>query len=57
MPSGILLNEGGNVCAAGPKHEGQAWAVTNCDPLANADDYLYVPHADGGSVVTSVAIW
>lgn len=53
LPSGILLTVGGNVCATGPKYEGEPWVIGVQDPGGNASDYLHTLYVDGISVVTS----
>ena len=53
LPSGILLSVGGNICATGPKYEGEAWAVGIRDPQGSADNYLHALYVDEASVVTS----
>ena len=53
LPSGILLSVGGNVCATGPKYEGQPWIIGIQDPQGGTGDYLHTLYLDGVSVVTS----
>ena len=53
LPSGYLLSVGGNLCATGPKYEGQPWVIGIQDPAGSASDYLHTLYVDGVSVVTS----
>ena len=53
LPSGMLLNLGGNICATGPKQEGEPWIVGVRDPRGGDSDYLYTLSLNSGSVVTS----
>lgn len=53
LPPGFLLTVGGNVCATGPKAEGNPWVIGIRDPRGNADSYLYTLPVEIGSVVTS----
>ena len=53
LPSGVLLNVGGNVVATGPKDEkGTAWSVGIQDP-DDGSKYLHVVALTRGSAVTS----
>lgn len=53
IPSGFLLNAGGNVCATGPKTEGEPWIIGIQDPRGNSGEYLHTLCVDAVSVVTS----
>lgn len=53
IPSGFLLNAGGNVCATGPKTEGEPWIIGIQDPQRSNGDYLHTLCVDAVSVVTS----
>ena len=52
-PTGCLLSVGGNVCATGPKSEGNPWVIGVRDPDGAADDYLHTLFVEQGSLVTS----
>jgi len=52
-PTGYLLSVGGNVCATGPKSEGNPWVIGVRDPDGAADDYLHTLYVERGSLVTS----
>lgn len=52
LPSGWLINAGGNVVATGPKADGSPWKVAVQDP-DNASAYLHTLSVSGGCVVTS----
>ena len=53
-PSGLLISIGGNVCATGPKDDGNTpWVVGIRDPEGSADDYLHTVYVTEGCVVTS----
>ena len=51
LPSGILLNLGGNVCATGPKMEDTPWVIGVNAP--DGGDYLCALNLSQGSAVTS----
>ncbi len=51
-PAGMLISVGGNVCATGPKAEGQPWVVGIQDP-DDAENNLCKLALSKGSVVTS----
>lgn len=51
-PSGVLLNVGGNICATGPKPDGDAWNVGVQDP-DDSSRYLCSRKIETGSMVTS----
>jgi len=53
LPAGILLSVGGNVCATGPKYEGEPWVIGIRDPRGSASDYLHTMYVNDVSVVTS----
>ena len=54
LPAGFLVSVGGNVCASGPKPEGDSpWVVGIQDPEGGADDYLHTVYVNRESVVTS----
>ena len=52
-PKGYLMSVGGNVCATGPKSEGNPWVIGVRDPDGAADDYLHTLYVEHGSLVTS----
>ena len=52
-PVGFLMSVGGNVCATGPKSEGNPWVIGVRDPDGAADDYLHTLYVEHGSLVTS----
>ena len=52
-PKGYLMSVGGNVCATGPKSEGNPWVIGVRDPDGAADDYLHTLYVEQGSLVTS----
>ena len=49
----LLVNLGGNVCATGPKPDGEPWTVGIQDPDGTGSDYLQVVTLSRGAVVTS----
>lgn len=54
LPAGFLVSVGGNVCASGPKPEGDSpWVVGIQNPDGDADDYLHTVYVNRESVVTS----
>lgn len=53
LPSGYLLDAGGNVCAIGTKPDETSWSVGVRDPFSSQGDYLHVVSASDISVVTS----
>ena len=53
LDTGILLNLGGNVCATGPKREGEPWVIGIRDPRGGDRDYLHTLNVENTSVVTS----
>ena len=53
LPPGILMSVGGNVCATGPKSEGEPWIIGVQNPGGSSGDYLHTLYVDGVSVVTS----
>lgn len=52
-PKGFLMSVGGNVCATGPKSEGNPWVIGVRDPDGAADEYLHTLYVETGSLVTS----
>lgn len=53
-PTGLLISVGGNVCATGPKPEGNSlWVVGVQDPDEANGTYLHTLSVSEGSVVTS----
>lgn len=53
LPEGYLLNAGGNVCATGPKPDGESWTVGIQDPEGSSTEVLCTLAVTDGSVVTS----
>lgn len=53
LPSGYLLDAGGNVCAVGTKPDGESWSVGVRDPFSSQGDYLLALGVCDVSVVTS----
>lgn len=52
LPSGYLLNLGGNTCASGPKPDASPWIIGIQDP-DGVQDYLATLSLSSGSAVTS----